>query len=922
MTANPGNIEILSAPAGKRLWDEACTKIAESCGGDVWNIPLWILPDNRHRYAAECALMERLNSGAISTHRFSAFLALAGEILCLPVLSVTVKPYTAAIVLQQILKRDCPEEYQAAKRTPGFIESLWKAIEQSESNGYFPAESIPNAEGSPPSTGFKIIQRRLHENLLKRRRYTAGSILLNACKKLREGKAQFPIKSPLFIGPLYQPTPLEKVFIEELTKHVDRCVLIAPDTAGWHKAYSSNNVPSPKIGSHPQEISLLRPRSPEIELDTVFSQIAEWAADGDCAYGDIRIYHPDLERALPVIESAARRYQVPITVSQTSPLGEFPGVQLLLKILNLFTSKWGRGEILEVLRSRILCAPYHEISDMIHTILNESTKQTKNFHEAWINLARRKNLPEVEKQLKELSLIHQQAAECNSAAEFSTALRACIKIIREGFETETAVTETPREERAWSALDTFLDDFSLYYAGKTNIPILVESLNKALSLSRFMFTESSNDSVEVCAGHIEDYLDVPVVMYLSLNSKVPSPRRSNPFVDDGAKLDYLAKLNQFRQLLDNGRKKIMLSCPEYDNDGNEIALSPFISSIQSMPEYNVREIDKRPWYPVIPKKIVSGVDAKITRQQPLSYLRHMNRNWSASQLDSAIQCPYLHFARSILGIDPLADVISEGLKPQMSGNIAHKALQTYFEKYQARQSFDLEKWIRDAFSSRIEQFEPHLEMDRDLENIVACLQDFINRGAESLFKGFTPEKFEFGFGDKEEQPGLQVDFRDSSINLRGKIDRIDTAEDNSAIIIDYKYKKLQSRGEFFKDFDDGFDPQILLYGWYMLEMLDVRPDALLQIFLRSSDVVGVKMPNVPDANERFFKKEAIRKIDIEERAALFESARKKLIEAAERVHDGNIAPRPRKIDRCGAGNCEYADLCRFKQKWMTEKKLN
>ncbi|MBU0517750.1 hypothetical protein KJ564_02280, partial [bacterium] len=206
------------APDKQNVWLETCRRFAASIKADLWQAPLWILPDTRHKSAAERDSFALTDVGAIPTNNIVTLLQFAGQLLDLAPVEVTISPAEAILLLQQVLAKETPTAYKGSFGTPGFLESLWQALEEAEARGFFPAATLPTAEAPEPSKDLRSIQSRLHAELSRSGRYTAGQLLFEARSKLLKEPFVDRSIAEILIGPFFEFTPLEKAFIQTLKK--------------------------------------------------------------------------------------------------------------------------------------------------------------------------------------------------------------------------------------------------------------------------------------------------------------------------------------------------------------------------------------------------------------------------------------------------------------------------------------------------------------------------------------------------------------------------------------------------------------------------------------------------------------------------------------------------------------------------------
>ncbi len=922
MSRNNRKIELLITPGEESLWFKTLEEISEVSKDGVWDLPLWIVPDTRHQGTAEIDLMRALGKQALPTGNIHTLLSFAGTILGLPIYDVIVRPTFASLRLGEILDRECPDEYIRSSKTPGFTESLWTAIEDCESRGYFPAGSLFAAEGNPPPPHFTILQHKLHESCASLGRYSAGEILRRAIQQMEIGGFNIPPPGTVFIGPFYKPTSLEIAFIQALSENIDKCVLAVPPQATWHHKFDLAEAPQNQDDTLLYTPVIIRPKTPEDECDTIFSFIAEYVLnDKTRRYRDVRVIVPFIRNNLPRIEASARRYHVPIKAGMPQSLISFPGVQLLLKLLDLFTGRWQREDVLEILRSRVLACPIEGTSTMIKRILESGYRQNHQAGEQWIEMARNLGLQSLSDKLDvlyQLDLAFSGEVEAEAFIDFIT---GCTDVIKTSADLALNTNCELQYEEGWRALDNLLRDIEISQKHHTQRADLIIQLKSALRVCNYIPNTPDTDAVEIISNNQEDHLPTQVVIYIGLNSRVPSISRPNPFTKEEGRKTYQEEFRRFRLHLSNAEHKVLLSCPRHDDEGDELALSPFLRSLETDIQYQMPPQDVEMWHPrPVDDKRVTARDPKgrnISRNKSLSIIRELNQRWNPTRLDDAIQCPFLHFARHILGLSEYADNTLEGVTAPLLGAIAHGALEQYLKAVLKEQSFEIESWIRAEFNKRTETFDPHPEADKGLEQLIYDLNEFIKRNAAELIPGFTPDGLELRFKEGREPQSLILDLPVGQVQLEGRIDRIDVANEDDCVVFDYKYSKLDSQKSenFFTDLGEGFKPQLPLYALLITEVLKKRPVAFYEMHLRTQALLGIRLSRAPEPGEAFMQGSKIEEADTEIFNSYIARAIGKLEEMVAKTGAGTIRPQPRDADRCGPGKCEYADLCRFRQRW-------
>jgi len=929
-------IELIHSSSQGNLWDETVRAYAQALREHTFQPPRWIVADGRHRRAAEIALLRASGRSGFPTGGICTLASFAGEVLGWPVQTALASPTIASLTLTDLLSQNPPEHYRASSDKPGFASAFWSAVVEAESRGHFPSGSIPGAKGARPSPEFRDLQKRLHESLAKQQLCTPGKFLLDAIDALEKSlHRKSSITSSLFIGPILNLSPLDRAFLRALISRADhvRLALAAglnPET--WLN--SADIQEGGDVSGFAQlvaEVLCLRPLTPEADLDAVFALIAEWAARGEFHYRDIRLIHPFLSEELPRLKSAAWRYRVPIRGDLGRPLRQFPGAIALLKVLDLFESGWGRSQLLDILRSRLQHSTPDENARLIARLLETQDRRSKKPWEHWLKLAEEVEVRDLAPQLLQLADLDKAASGrmkgaafatwAESLADFVQAQQANLKLDDEdgwivGFEDE-----------GWKALRKLLQVMAQFSPQPQERGVHFELLRRSLGNADFAPQDDNADAVEVCSGKKEDHLPCQVVFYLSLHSRVPTPERTSPFLSESHSPHYFEQLRLFQLQLANARQKLILSCPQHDDGGDELARSPFLHSLPGLAEAEKmgdalleRALQWPPFATLTPqfrqatRDVRASVAGRAWRHNSVQILKRASRRWSATRLSNAIQCLYLHFAGDVLRLEPQADAMIEAATPPLLGRIAHQVLQEFVARRLRGEDYDIAQRCRDRFRQVTAIYEPHLETDRAAEELVRCLAHFARLGWERLAADFNArtDRLELAFGEEKRYPLLTLGSEGGEYSVEGIIDRLDQSADGRALLIEYKYRKAEgeSKDEFFEALLNGKQPQLPLYSLVAERLMGLQVAGLIQIYLRSAAIRGLKM----QAFSPLFDESNLRSISAEEKQQMIANVQSLLERKANFIADGILTAYPDDFESCGPGGCAYADLCRFRGK--------
>ncbi|GAB4073934.1 helicase-exonuclease AddAB subunit AddB [Barrientosiimonas marina] len=214
--------------------------------------------------------------------------------------------------------------------------------------------------------------------------------------------------------------------------------------------------------------------------------------------------------------------------------------------------------------------------------------------------------------------------------------------------------------------------------------------------------------------------------------------------------------------------------------------------IQNHPKYSTT-------YTVLQSLYYENQPANLN-QQTISQLYPKQVKASVSRLESYYRCSYQHFAKYSL---QLQERQIYKLDAPDIGQLFHEALKKITEWIQA-EGKDFSKLTRQDSagyaSQAVETLAPVLQhqilhSSNRYQYIQQKLQDVITRATYVLSEqarqsDFVPVGLELGFGDDETLQPVSLDLSNGfELKLRGRIDRVDKAEDGDGLflrIIDYK----------------------------------------------------------------------------------------------------------------------------------------
>jgi ATP-dependent helicase/nuclease subunit B len=288
---------------------------------------------------------------------------------------------------------------------------------------------------------------------------------------------------------------------------------------------------------------------------------------------------------------------------------------------------------------------------------------------------------------------------------------------------------------------------------------------------------------------------------------------------------------------------------------------------------------------------------------------------SATSLADFAQCPFRHFARKGLRLEAAPGDAEEGIDALLAGTIAHSALERAV-KAGVTSETDAAAIVDEVFRGEAGHLRRDLRVEAvraELRRVVAAaVRDWAARGG--IVAGFVPRHFEWAFGAAG--PRVAAGEGAASVALTGAADRIDVDAAGRAIVLDYKWSKASRFQSIERKITEGLDLQLPIYAIAARKALGLRVVATGYVTLRDEDGPGTRwLPVTEDspvkATARSGPPEGWGLGDGE---GGLSRAEVRIVDLDRKIRSGACATDPADPDRCGAGACPYADLCRYEGK--------
>ena len=245
------------------------------------------------------------------------------------------------------------------------------------------------------------------------------------------------------------------------------------------------------------------------------------------------------------------------------------------------------------------------------------------------------------------------------------------------------------------------------------------------------------------------------------------------------------------------------------------------------------------------------------------------QRYSASSLEQYAACPFAYFVTEVLGLGEW-DAAEEGFDALSSGSIWHEVLAGFLGRYRGQKldQESAEKYVRELVSlleGAVDRREKdgrvvpdiwwRFEKPRWEQSLRSWLSGELERQAQT---DRTPNYFEWAFGtalrrgcdgESTEQPFVLGSDEGQTVELQGKVDRID-AGGGSYRIVDYKTGKAPAR----KQVEQGLRLQVPLYMMAVDSLLRRTGEAVADgIYLPVGEgAADLKLPGAKLSKEELF----------------------------------------------------------------------
>ncbi len=304
------------------------------------------------------------------------------------------------------------------------------------------------------------------------------------------------------------------------------------------------------------------------------------------------------------------------------------------------------------------------------------------------------------------------------------------------------------------------------------------------------------------------------------------------------------------------------------------------------------------------------------KPQAVELLREIITTYNATQLSHFSQCPFLHFCRWILKINPSPNKAEEGLNALLQGDIVHEVLMHYYYVLKRGRGANIETLFEESFGRKTMGIPMGFSEARIRREMLQSVKAVVEQDKEYIARSsFHPRYLEIVFGESAMNRGFAEqnaplptlvlsDSKGEKFKLKGRIDRIDVAEiggETLGLVIDYKYTDKIKRKKLIDEMREGTDLQLFIYVMVAGELLGLRAVGAQLYYAKIPERSGITVVPLP------YKCESL---SVEEMEDLLETCKANLFKQIEGILAGGRSVSPRDLGFCQR-LCDYNDVCRL-----------
>ena len=770
------------------------------------------------------------------------------------------------LLVEEAARRVNRPEFASVAHMPGFCASLAHTIEEFSAAGCDSARLASSLPESPLGAAFLAVYQEVDRELERRGLAMRAKRLERAAERI-ESQGLGGIGAIWLDGFHALPDPELRV-IEALSHHADLTLTLGDGDAtetvrarlhamGFREERAGRPRATPAM-------ALVRAPAIEREAEEIARRILEQAAAGR-PFREMGIIVRTAETYVPVLRSTLERFGIPARFYFDSDMERHAAVRFVSGAVDAMLGGWDHARTLQVLR----LAPRFADSDVMDRFDFAVREQIPNAGLGALKalLAARPGAERLMHLIDDLGAIEEWRSFEMAPKDWIVQLRMLRNLFRpDARSLGVSLPVTEIEEEVAMAAE----------ARAMGIEEFWRTVKSVLRLKPLRPTDGRRNVVQVLSAEEARQWVLPVVFVCGMVEKqFPRLHRQDPFFPDatrcrlnaaGIRVRTAAEFEReeralFESAISRATMLTTLSHAEFDARGERNLPSLYLEDLRLAPEES-RAVRPAPRYPGRPLGPTRG-PAEIRAPGLLESLREKTAKLSPTDLESFLQCPFQYFGRRTLRLKPAPARPQDRLDFLTQGNIVHEVLAAWWPDHG-----DIAPLFEDVFARFVE--EERIPSGYHTERLHNAMLDDL--------RGFAADG-QWPRGDFQSRMEEKFVLRlDESLAISGKIDRLDTAPDGRAYVIDYKYSNAQSTKDKIKD-------ENLLQA--PLYVMGVKAAGMFYVGLKGA-VVYAGWKEIPEG--------------------WLERKKEQTLQVVAEIRAGRVDVAPANPDKCRY--CEFRDVCR------------
>jgi RecB family exonuclease len=791
------------------------------------------------------------------------------------------------LIVEEAARHVNRPEFAPVVRLPGFCAALARTMEEFSSAGCDASRLADafarNGCAAPLGEAFLAVYREVDRELARRGLAARSQRLFRAAQHIAtEGLSAI---HTVWLDGFYALPDPELAVIEAICRHADvTLTLPAAEVTGPTRARLLAMGFEEEVCRRacvPPRIELCEAPAIEREADEIARRILEQSSAGR-PFREMGVIVRSPEIYEPVLRATLDRFGIPARFYFDADLSRHPLVRFLAGAVDAMLGGWDHAETLAALR----LAPGTPSDDFDFKV----RERMPGAGLASLQRIAAGAPPPLRQLLDSFARLEDWRPLSLLPAHWAARLQGLREMFRPGWPEPAGYEDAAVWRGRAAALDLF--DGAMEEAARAlpdaplPLPAFWRAAKSVLRLTPLRIDDRRRNVVHVLGAHEARQWRLPMVFVCGLVEKqFPKFHTQDPFFPEAAR----AQLKQagirlrtapdfeaeerflFDWAVTRATEVLTLSYPRSDPRGQPNLRSLFLDGVAAA---------SSAWQPARPapgRPVALPPPPRIGSPDLLHALSLQHGVFHPTALETYLQCAFQFFGRHTLSLEKAPVRPEDRLNFMTEGNIVHGVLAELF-----RNSRPLDE-LFDSVFRRVcerERIPPGYRTEACRERLLADLRHFL-----------ADTKWPPGF-DKRTEQEFQFPLADS-VEIKGRIDRLDVAPDGRSFVIDYKYSRAQNTKNRLEG-GNYLQPQLYLLA--AERVFDLRAAGMFYCGLRggvqwagwSEDAEVPGKPFPPD---------------------WLLQATETALRAAAEIRAGRVEPLPADPEQCP--RCDFRDVCRF-----------